>query len=122
VEKRLADDDDDIVSPLSLLKNPMIIMAAVGGAVVLGMPYLLDNCMSQPTWRGFDSRMHEYNADQTLAVDPETKAEMEAMQGQGPMAAVLGGGKKSGPDFNAAAWLAEKGTKGPGGGSKGVSR
>lgn len=34
---------DMIVSPLSLLKNPMILMAGVGMLVVFGMPYLMDN-------------------------------------------------------------------------------
>lgn len=35
-----------IVSPLSLLKNPMILMAIVGFGFVVGMPYLLDNSTS----------------------------------------------------------------------------
>lgn len=34
------------VSPLSLLKNPMILMAVVGFGFVVGMPYLLDSSMS----------------------------------------------------------------------------
>ena len=38
----------DIVSPLSLLKNPMILMAIVGLAFVFGMPYLLENSMRFP--------------------------------------------------------------------------
>ena len=33
----------DVVSPLSLLKNPMILIAIVGLGFVFGMPYLLDN-------------------------------------------------------------------------------
>lgn len=37
-----------IVSPLSLLKNPMILIAVVGLAFVVGMPYLLDNSMFRP--------------------------------------------------------------------------
>ena len=31
------------VSPLDLLKNPMILIAVVGLGVVVGMPYLMDN-------------------------------------------------------------------------------
>lgn len=31
------------VSPLSLLKNPMILIGVLGFAFVIGMPYLLDN-------------------------------------------------------------------------------
>lgn len=33
------------VSPLDLLKNPMILIAVVGLAFVIGMPYLMDNSM-----------------------------------------------------------------------------
>ena len=32
-----------IVSPLSLLKNPMILLAVVGLALVVGMPYMIDS-------------------------------------------------------------------------------
>lgn len=34
------------VSPLDLLKNPMILIAVVGLGVVFGMPYLMDSSMS----------------------------------------------------------------------------
>ncbi len=34
---------DDVVSPLSLLKNPMILIAIVGLGFVFGMPYLMEN-------------------------------------------------------------------------------
>ena len=34
---------DELVSPLSLLKNPMILIAGVSMIVVFGMPYLMDN-------------------------------------------------------------------------------
>ena len=33
------------VSPLDLLKNPMILIAVVGLGFVFGMPYLMDNSM-----------------------------------------------------------------------------
>lgn len=33
----------DVVSPMSLLKNPMILIAIVGLGFVFGMPYLLEN-------------------------------------------------------------------------------
>ena len=36
----------DVVSPLSLLKNPMILIAIVGLGFVFGMPYLLENSTS----------------------------------------------------------------------------
>ena len=35
-----------LVSPLSMLQNPMILIAIVGLVVVVGMPYLLDNSTS----------------------------------------------------------------------------
>ena len=34
------------VSPLDLLKNPMILIAVVGLGFVVGMPYLLDSSRS----------------------------------------------------------------------------
>ena len=47
-----------IVSPLSLLKNPMILIAGVSMLVVFGMPYLMDNstfpfpsCLFNFSWR-----------------------------------------------------------------------
>lgn len=77
-------------SPLSLLKNPMILIAGVSMIIVFGMPYLMDN------------------------MDPEMKAEFEEAQKAGPMAGLLGGGAGKGSaaqNFDAAAWLADK-TKG----------
>ena len=38
----------DVVSPLSLLKNPMILIAIVGLGFVFGMPYLLENSTPLP--------------------------------------------------------------------------
>jgi hypothetical protein len=35
-----------IVSPLSILKNPMILIAIFSMGVVFGMPYLMDNSTS----------------------------------------------------------------------------
>lgn len=35
-----------IVSPLSLVKNPMILLAIVALALTLGMPKLMENSMS----------------------------------------------------------------------------
>ncbi|PHH83894.1 hypothetical protein CDD83_2849 [Cordyceps sp. RAO-2017] len=54
-------------SILSILKNPMILMGLVSMLLFIGMPYLLDN------------------------MDPEMKAEFEAQQRKGPMAAMMGG-------------------------------
>ena len=47
IERRSDDDADawDVVSPLDLLKNPMILIAVVGLGFVFGMPYLMDSSM-----------------------------------------------------------------------------
>jgi len=79
-------------SPLSMLKNPMILIAMVSMAAVFGMPYLLEN------------------------MDPEMRADYEESQKAGITGMLTG---KSGPDaggnpvqnFDAAAWLAGSGKK-----------
>lgn len=67
-------------SPLSILKNPMILIAIVSMGIVFGMPYLMDN------------------------MDPEMREEFEARSKTGPLA----GGPQANPlqGFDAAAWLA----------------
>ncbi|CAG8951462.1 hypothetical protein HYFRA_00007378 [Hymenoscyphus fraxineus] len=90
-------------SPLSLLKNPMILIAGLSLAIVFGMPYLMDN------------------------MDPEMRAEFEERQKSSPL---NGGGAAPNPlqNFDAAAWLAGSGGSGSStpkkvqGGEKGVSR
>lgn len=73
-------------SPLSLLKNPMILIAGFSMLVVFGMPYLMDN------------------------MDPQMRAEFEEAQRAGPMAGLLGGGGggKGAQNFDLAARLADK--------------
>ncbi|TAQ84916.1 hypothetical protein B7494_g6764 [Chlorociboria aeruginascens] len=73
-------------SPLSLLKNPMILIAGVSMLVVFGMPYLMDN------------------------MDPEMRAEFEERQKASPLS---GGQAAANPlqNFDAAAWLAGSSTK-----------
>ncbi|MCJ1353865.1 MAG: hypothetical protein MMC33_003852 [Icmadophila ericetorum] len=70
---------------LSLLSNPMILIALVGGAMMFGMPYLMDN------------------------MDPELKKEFEEQQKSGGM---LGGTgiNPSNPmgNFDIAGWMADK--------------
>ncbi|KAG0647865.1 ER membrane complex subunit 7, partial [Hyphodiscus hymeniophilus] len=67
-------------SPLSLLKNPMILIAGVSMILVFGMPYLMDN------------------------MDPELKAEFQERQ----KGSAITGGQAANPlqNFDAAAWLA----------------
>ncbi|KAK5951154.1 hypothetical protein OHC33_007907 [Knufia fluminis] len=87
-------------SPLSLLKNPMILLAIVALAFTFGMPKLMEN------------------------MDPEMKAEYEEMQKKGPTAALgraMGGGgpaTSAGESFDLAGYLA--GQKKEGGGAEGV--
>ncbi|KAE9372128.1 hypothetical protein N431DRAFT_482981 [Stipitochalara longipes BDJ] len=64
-------------SPLSLLKNPMILIAGVSMLIVFGMPYIMDN------------------------MDPELKAEFEERQKVQPNPAA-----NPLQNFDAAAWLA----------------
>ncbi|PBP17470.1 putative UPF0480 protein [Diplocarpon rosae] len=65
-------------SPISILKNPMILIAGVSMILVFGMPYIMDN------------------------MDEEMKAEFEARQ-QAPAAP---GAPNPLQNFDAAAWLA----------------
>ncbi|EPE30881.1 hypothetical protein GLAREA_03848 [Glarea lozoyensis ATCC 20868] len=67
-------------SPLSLFKNPMILIAGASMLLVFGMPYLMDN------------------------MDPELRAEFEERQKSSP----LSGNQAANPlqNFDAAAWLA----------------
>ncbi|CAK7271712.1 hypothetical protein SEPCBS119000_004745 [Sporothrix epigloea] len=85
---------------LSLLKNPMILLALVAMGVMFGIPMLLDQ------------------------MDPETRAEFEERQKANPVNSLLGGGgggpsSPSGGSFDMAAYLAGsgKGDKKQGGGS-----
>lgn len=71
-------------SPLSFLKNPMILMALVSMVLIFGMPYLMENSksfhphvLSVLSWHVFF--MDEANL---FSVDPETRAEFESMQKQ----------------------------------------
>jgi hypothetical protein len=50
-------DSVDAVSPISFLKNPMILMAVFSMALIFGMPYLMDN-----------SKL--YSSGRSLAVTP----------------------------------------------------
>ncbi|CZS88910.1 hypothetical protein WAI453_010519 [Rhynchosporium graminicola] len=72
-------------SPMSILKNPMILIAGVSMILVFGMPYIMDN------------------------MDEETKAEFAESQKRSPLAAG-GGAPKSLQNFDAAAWLAGSST------------
>lgn len=91
-------------SPLSLLKNPMILIAGFSMIVVFGMPYLVDS------------------------MDPELRAEFEENRKKNPVTNLLAsaGQQQQGANqianFDAAAWLAGSGKKGEGNKEQGVIR
>ncbi|OCK79421.1 hypothetical protein K432DRAFT_299897 [Lepidopterella palustris CBS 459.81] len=70
-------------SPLSFLKNPMILMALFSLVLIVGMPYLIEN------------------------MDPETKAEFEEIQKKSPL---TGAGNPASQlqNFDFASWMAGK--------------
>ncbi|KAF2271706.1 uncharacterized protein EI97DRAFT_259900 [Westerdykella ornata] len=70
-------------SPLSFLKNPMILMALVSGVLIFGMPYLMEN------------------------MDPETKAEFEEMQKKSPLTSGANPAEAL-QNFDLASWMAGK--------------
>ncbi len=76
-------------NPMSLLKNPMILMAVVALAFTFGMPKLMEN------------------------MDPEMKAEYEEMQKKSPVGGITramqgggGGASSAAPSFDLAGYLA----------------
>ncbi|KAG8623167.1 hypothetical protein KVT40_008143 [Elsinoe batatas] len=74
-------------SALSILKNPMILMALVSGGLVFGMPYLVEN------------------------MDEETKKEFEEAQKSNPLAGGGGDAAAAIQNFDFAGWMAGKTTK-----------
>ncbi|KAF1990093.1 hypothetical protein K402DRAFT_371064 [Aulographum hederae CBS 113979] len=75
-------------SMFSILKNPMILMALFSLAVIVGMPYLMEN------------------------MDPETRAEFEEMQKKSPISAATN--TNSLQNFDLAGWMAGKPSAGSG--------
>ncbi|KAF2146083.1 uncharacterized protein K452DRAFT_263617 [Aplosporella prunicola CBS 121167] len=83
-------------SPLSFLKNPMILMGLFSMALIFGMPYLMDN------------------------MDEETRAEFEEMQKSSPLASRANPAAQL-QNFDLASWMAGKTDAAQGGGSGGGS-
>ncbi|PVH92291.1 hypothetical protein DM02DRAFT_620024 [Periconia macrospinosa] len=69
-------------SPLSFLKNPMILMALVSMGLIFGMPYIMEN------------------------MDPEMKAEFEEMQKKGVTGSSTTDTAKQIQNFDLAGWMA----------------
>ncbi len=92
-----------VVSPLSLLKNPMILIAGASMLLVFGLPYLMEN--SAYILLPFSTT----HANMYFSVDPEMRAEFEEQQKKplltsNPAANSL-------QNFDAAAWLAGSNSK-----------
>ncbi|KAI9814043.1 MAG: hypothetical protein M1827_003507 [Pycnora praestabilis] len=71
-------------SPLSLLKNPMILLGGAALLLVVGMPYMMDS------------------------MDPEMRAEFEEQSKKSPLAGGMSGGGNPLQNFDMAAWMAGK--------------
>ncbi|OCK91202.1 uncharacterized protein K441DRAFT_616357 [Cenococcum geophilum 1.58] len=74
-------------SPLSFLKNPMILMALFSLVLIVGMPYLMEN------------------------MDPETRAEFEEMQKKSPLNSAANPATQI-QNFDFASWMAGKTSSG----------
>ena len=100
--------NESVVSVMTILKNPMILLGLVSMGIFLGMPYLVDNSSSYP----HTNVSVMCGAEQELTnmpVDPEMRAEFEQRQKGNPMNSILGGGQPSSNamgDFDMAAYLA----------------
>lgn len=100
-----------LVSPLDLLKNPMILIAVVGLGFVVGMPYLMDSSMFHPPFPAACSDFPRWisTADVVACavVDPEMKKEFEEQQKKSILS---GGASTANPlqNFDMAGWIAAK--------------
>lgn len=96
-------DNSVAVSPISFLKNPMILMAIVSMGLMFGMPYMMENSTLHTQHRKMIGGMTD-----TSTVDPEMKEEFEEMQKNG----VLGSGTTNTAaqiqNFDLAGWMAGK--------------
>ncbi len=98
---RLAKNSGITVSPMSLLKNPMILIAIVGLGFVFGMPYLMDNSTSLLTI------LISISLTELPVVDPDMKKEFDEQQKKSILS---GGAATPNPlqNFDMAAWMAGK--------------
>jgi hypothetical protein len=91
------------VSPLSFLKNPMILMAVVSMGLMFGMPKLMENSALPTAYASLPNDIANI-----CTVDPEMKEEFEEMQKNG----VLGSGSTNTAqqiqNFDLASWMAGK--------------
>ena len=93
-----------LVSPLNILKSPMILIALGSLVVVFGMPYMMDNSTFISNSYSIPNLLLSPITNFVVLVDPELRAEFEERQKSSP----LGGGQAANPlqNFDAAAWLA----------------
>lgn len=102
------------VNPMSLLKNPMILLGLVGFAFVIGMPYLLDTSTSPPVPLHSPLLPTQTNIKihHQHTVDPETRAEFEEQQKKSILNTANRGAATSLQNFDMAAWMAGKTSSG----------
>lgn len=115
------------VNPMSLLKNPMILLGLVGFAFVIGMPYLLDTSTSPPFPPPSSSLLFPSHGSPLMifftpspppkqklkkhhqhTVDPETRAEFEEQQKKSILNTANRSATTSLQNFDMAAWMAGK--------------
>lgn len=87
-----------IVSPLSLFKNPMILLALFAMISMFGLPKLIENSTSI-----FLLFMREQGLTIILLVDPEMREEFERQSRNTPMPGAAGA---QAPSFDLAGWMA----------------
>lgn len=97
------------VSPISLFKNPMILLGVVALGITLGMPYLMDNSSFNRPFPIFVS----WSRLTKEIVDPEMRAEFEKQSAKSPIAGAAnrvasnaGGPPGGAPSFDLAGWMA----------------
>lgn len=108
----------ELVSVLSIFKNPMILLGLVSMALFFGMPKLVENSKSPSSWANMVLDTND------ITVDPEMRAEWEERQKENPMNSIMGAasGQNANPmgNFDMAAFLAGSGSsKAEEGGAKG---
>ncbi|KAJ5709617.1 hypothetical protein N7493_009908 [Penicillium malachiteum] len=84
-------------SPMSLFKNPMILMAIAALGFTLGMPKLMENSMTPYSLK--------YGTILTDVVDPELRAEFEQHSRSSPLTGATSNAMAGG-NFDLAGWMA----------------
>ncbi|KAI9669213.1 MAG: hypothetical protein M1817_004708 [Caeruleum heppii] len=95
-------------SPMSFLKNPMILIAILGMAVMFGMPYLIEN-MDPETRAEFDAQSKAGGPLGLSGLLPGSSSSNADSSGAGSGTAADGNPANAIRDFDMAAWMAGSG-------------